>query len=48
MIYWLLRRFISPISYFDIYLLEECIASSDAIIYKETVRNEMLEVVRHF
>jgi len=46
--YWLLRRFISPISYFDIYLLEECIASTDANLYRETVRNEMLEIVRHF
>jgi 1-acyl-sn-glycerol-3-phosphate acyltransferase len=46
--YWLLRRFLSPVSYFDVYLLEECITSSDAIIYKETVRNQMLEVVKHF
>ena len=48
MYHWLFRRFIAPLSYFDIYLLEECNASSDAVIYRETVRNNMLDIVKNF
>jgi len=53
MYHWLFRRLIAPISYFDIYLLEECMPeikniNEDSLIYKETVRNKMLEVVKHF
>lgn len=48
MYHWLFRRFLSPISYFDMYLLEECIATSDAVTYREIVRNQMLNVVKHF
>jgi 1-acyl-sn-glycerol-3-phosphate acyltransferase len=52
-IHWLFRRFLSSISYFDIYLLEECKPQiknikEDAITYRETVRNQMLDVVKHF
>jgi 1-acyl-sn-glycerol-3-phosphate acyltransferase len=53
MYHWLFRRFIAPISYFDIYLLEECNPqikniNEDAIMYRERVRNQMLDVIKHF
>ena len=49
-IHWLFRRFLSSISYFDIYLLEECKPSLNinANEYKETVRNQILEIIKHF
>jgi 1-acyl-sn-glycerol-3-phosphate acyltransferase len=47
---WLFRRFISPMSYIDIYLLEEQEPkiNEDAIIYRESVRNHMLTIIRDF
>jgi len=47
---WLLRRFVSPMSYIDIYLLEEQEPkiNEDVILYKESVRNHMLTVVKDF
>jgi len=47
---WLFRRFISPMSYIDIYLLEEQEPkiNEDAIIYRESVRNHMLKIIQDF
>jgi hypothetical protein len=48
-IFWTLRRLISPISYFDIYLLTECEPSiMNPSIYKDVVWNKMSEAIIDF
>jgi hypothetical protein len=48
-IYWILRRLLSPISYFDIYLLEECEPfGMNPTEYKDSVRNKMEEAIKDF
>lgn len=48
-IHWILRRLLSPISYFDIYLLEECQPfNTTPSSYKDYVRNKMSEAIKDF
>jgi len=50
MSYWIFRRLFSYVSYFDIYLLEECYPSIQHTpqMYREHVRNNMLYYVENF
>jgi len=50
MLYWIFRRLFSYVSYFDVYLLEECYPSIQHTpqMYREHVRNNMLYYVENF
>ena len=50
MVYWFLKQLFKPLTYIDIYLLEECDSNiNDSVLeYKDSVRNKMLEVVKNF
>lgn len=50
MLYWIFRRLLSYVSYFDVYLLEECYPSIQHTpqMYREHVRNNMLYYVENF
>jgi len=46
---WIFRRLMSPISYFDIYLLSECEPlNMTPIEYKDFVKNKMSEAIKDF
>lgn len=46
---WILRRLLSPISYFDIYLLEECEPfSMNPAEFKDFVQDKMSEAIKDF
>ena len=48
--YWTIKQLFKPLTYIDIYLLEECHPLNDVNVqqYKDSVRNKMIEVVKNF
>lgn len=48
--HWFLRRFLSPITYFDCYLLEECSPKNNTTPqeYRDCVRDQMQESIKDF
>ena len=48
--YWFFKQFLSPLTYIDICLLQECSCSENMTIseYKDFVRNNMLDVVINY
>jgi hypothetical protein len=48
--HWFLRRFLSPITYFDFYLLEECYPKINTTPkeYSDYVRDKMLQSIKDF
>jgi len=48
--YWTIKQLFKPLTYIDIYLLEECapLINENVQQYKNSVRNKMLEVVKNF
>jgi hypothetical protein len=48
--FWTIKQLFKPLTYIDIYLLEECepMFHTNVQHYKQSVMNKMLEVVKNF